>query len=303
MALLLRLLPGESEEHFMKKDRRVLVVDDESAIVDGVTMLLGCEAIENSGAHDRLEALSILTQRFYPVVITDLCLHTIEEGLQLVDDVRRLSPESRIVVLSAFVRTDTEEDLLRRGVSAVMHKPAESDALIAAVLELFDQIVEDAAAQETPDLEHLYLTARKKLYAIPRSRYGLTPDQCEDVLQEAWLLFLQKQGMIRCAGAWLAGAVVNISRQQIDRRVRKRETSGEEELFELIAEGRDNFDDVLAVRQALEQVDDRARTLCQLIAVEGLSYEEVSAATGMPVGSIGPLFIRAKKKLRAVLAH
>ena len=38
-----------------------------------------------------------------------------------------------------------------------------------------------------------------------------------------------------------------------------------------------------------------------LIAVEGLRYDEVSDALHIPIGSVGPLYMRAKKKMRDVL--
>ena len=60
-------------------------------------------------------------------------------------------------------------------------------------------------------------------------------------------------------------------------------------------------DAVLAVRQALARLDDRSRTLCSLIGLEQRSYEEVSMAENLPLGSIGPLYLRAKKKLRLEL--
>jgi RNA polymerase sigma factor (sigma-70 family) len=286
----------------MKK--RVLIVDDETAIVEGLTLLLDFEAIENAGASDRDGAMTIMQDMFFPVVITDLCLHSVDEGLGLIDDVLRLSPQSKVVVLSGYIDEETEEELLRRGVSAVMHKPATSEDLVAAVQELLAHIEEEAGADEDLDLERIYLTARKRLYDIPRRRFGLSHDRAEDVLQEAWLLFLQKRGVIRAAAPWLAGTVVNLSRQQIDRFVRKRESFEEHEVLDLHADGAAaDLDDVLAVRQALAQIDDRGRTLCALIGIEGLSYEEVSAATGLPIGSVGPLYIRAKKKMRSVLSH
>jgi DNA-directed RNA polymerase specialized sigma24 family protein len=62
-------------------------------------------------------------------------------------------------------------------------------------------------------------------------------------------------------------------------------------------------EDVLAVRQVLGRLDDRSRMLCQSIGLEGRSYEEVSAATGLPAGSIGPMYMRAKQKMREALSH
>lgn len=283
--------------------RRVLVVDDETAIVEGVTLLLDFEQIESAGATDRSGAVTILSGTFFPVIITDLCLETKEEGLQLIDDIHSLSPRTKVIVLSAYAG-EMEDELLRRGVTTVIQKPATAETLLGTVNDLLGEIEKEAEKNEVVDLEQLYLTVRTKLYHIPRSRFGLSHEQAEDVVQEAWLLFLEKHGYIRFAGPWLAGAAANLSRQKIDQRVRKRESSETDEVFNAHADSshRDPHI-VIAVRQALARVDDRTRTLCVLIGLKGLSYEEASGVTGLPLGSIGPLYIRAKKKLRNVLAH
>jgi DNA-directed RNA polymerase specialized sigma24 family protein len=49
-------------------------------------------------------------------------------------------------------------------------------------------------------------------------------------------------------------------------------------------------------------VDERTRALCNLIAIEQRSYDEVSHTLNIPLGSVGPFYIRAKKKMRAVLS-
>ena len=62
-----------------------------------------------------------------------------------------------------------------------------------------------------------------------------------------------------------------------------------------------NMEASLVARDALARVDARTRRLCELIAVEGLRYDEVSEALRIPIGSVGPLYMRAKKKMRDVL--
>jgi DNA-directed RNA polymerase specialized sigma24 family protein len=49
-------------------------------------------------------------------------------------------------------------------------------------------------------------------------------------------------------------------------------------------------------------LDGQSRDLCQLIAVEGYAYDEVSARMKLPLGSIGPMYIRAKAKMRMQMA-
>jgi RNA polymerase sigma factor (sigma-70 family) len=285
------------------REQRVLVVDDEITIVDGLTALFEYEQIRTVGANDRESAEAIVADEFCPVVVTDLCLHTQLEGMMLVDSIRAMSPRSRIVILSAYATPEIEEELLARGVSLVLRKPSSGDVIMEAVYALLDEIEKEAPpAEESLDLEELYLTVRKRLYAIPRVRFGLSPDRAEDVLHDAWLLFLQKRGIIRAAAPWLAGTVANLARQQLDQKKRRRETPEEEAgLQEMLDPRGDTTLDRIALEAALARLDERSRDLCVLIGIEGLSYDEVSATTKLPLGSIGPLYIRAKKKLRAAL--
>lgn len=286
-------------------EQKILVVDDEVAIVDGLTALFEIEELRSIGANDLHSAQAIVEEQFCPVVVTDLCLHTQLEGMMLLDTIREKSPRTRIVVLSAYVTPEMEEELLKRGVSLVLRKPSTGDVIMEAVYALLDEIEKEAPPMdEALDLEALYLSVRTKLYAITRGRFGLSHDRAEDVLHDAWLLFLQKRGIIRTAAPWLAGTVANLARQQLDQKRRRRESPEDESnLLEMVDDRTGNHIDRLALEAALQKVDDRTRMLCVLIGIEGRSYDEVSAATQLPIGSIGPLYIRAKKKLRSLLAH
>lgn len=283
-------------------NRRVLIVDDEETIVTGLTMLFEQERFESVAALDRSSAEKVIGAAFYPVVIADLCLRSIEEGLALIDHIREASPASRVLVLTAYASPEIVKDLAERGVDLVFRKPTSGADLLEAVLGLLAEIELEAAADDKT-LEELYLSARARLLSIPRRRFNLSADSAEDVLQEAWLMFLEKRGIVRAPGPWLSGTVVNLSRQLLDRRKRKRETSEEDSGLAEMTSGLRGEVESLSIRQALGRIDERSRRLCVLIGLDGFSYDEVSAATGMPVGSIGPLYIRAKQKLREAVTH
>lgn len=282
---------------------RVLVVDDEEAIVEGLLGLLGYENIESAGAFDRLSAESLMAETFYSVIVADLRLHTEAEGLALLDGIRRISPRSRVLTLTGFATQELEDEVLRRGSTAVIRKPAHGDEILAAIADLLAEVETMAAAQETLDLERLHLGLRNLLHSIPRKRYGLTADEAEEVVQQAWLLFLEKRNLIRMARPWLAGTVANLCKRQIDAARRKRETFvDDDELAELPDKRVSSSDDNIALRQALAALSPQSRELCILIAIKGYAYEEVSAMTGLPIGSIGPMYLRAKSKMRMQLA-
>jgi two-component system response regulator RegA len=285
-------------------DKRVLVVDDESVITEGLSELLTLEQLESATASDRASALALLEDQYFPVVLADLCLHTQEEGLALIHHLLQSCPRSKVIVITAYATRALEEELLARGVSLVLAKPASGDTILEAIHALLAEI-ESAAPEDQPvDLETLYLTARLKLLDIPRRRFNLSPERAEDVLHEAWLLFLQKRHLVRSIRPWLAGVVANLSRQQIDQVRRRREAPPDDVALEsIVSPGRLDDGERLALEQALSRIEPRARVLCRLIAIEGLSYLEVSEATGLPLGSIGPTYLRAKRKLRELLSH
>jgi RNA polymerase sigma factor (sigma-70 family) len=144
---------------------------------------------------------------------------------------------------------------------------------------------------------------RKLLHSIPRKRYGLSADEAEEVVQQAWLLFLEKRDLIRTARPWLIGTVANLCKRRIGASMRRRETFvSDDVLAELPDTNIDSYDDNIALRQALGSLSEASRALCILIAIKGYAYDEVSAITGLPLGSIGPMYIRAKSKMRMAMA-
>lgn len=289
---------------------RILIVDDEPAVTDGLTTLFRLEEFDAVGAYDREGAEAALESEFYPVILADFRLKTEEEGLRLLDAIRRLSPRSRVASLTGFATPELEQELRRRGSSLVLRKPMEFAEILEAVGELLAAIETEAEAQQAEsgselDLAALYDQVSRVLHAIPQRRYGLDFDDADELVQEAWALFLEKRASVRSPAPWLAGTVVNLSKQAIQRRVRHAELPIDE------GEGMDlslpsevctsSALEGLIVRQALARVDERTRQLCILIGMEGRSYEEVSEVLGLPIGSVGPLYIRAKNKLRNVM--
>lgn len=58
----------------------------------------------------------------------------------------------------------------------------------------------------------------------------------------------------------------------------------------------------LTLRAALEQLDERSRTLLLLVSVEGLAYDEVAALTGLATGTVKSRVSRARVRLGELLA-
>lgn len=59
--------------------------------------------------------------------------------------------------------------------------------------------------------------------------------------------------------------------------------------------------DALAVRKALERLDDDQRVAVSLVLVEGLPYKEAAAVLGIPIGTLTSRLARARGELQLLL--
>jgi len=106
-------------------------MDDEPSItipVSGYLRRLGCQT---QVAAEAEEAMALVMFRTFDLAILDLRLTRWGggEGLAVVEEIRRLSPTTRILVLSAHVDEEAEAEARRRGADAVLRKPQPLAAL------------------------------------------------------------------------------------------------------------------------------------------------------------------------------
>ena len=139
-------------------------------------------------------------------------------------------------------------------------------------------------------------------------RYRLDRQDSDDVGQSVWLLLVERIGMLREPAAlpgWLATTtqreclrVLRTSRRHDHAELPDEQLSLDLDAAmieeELLAAERD-----AAVRAAFAELPRSCRELlAMLISDQPHSYEEISAALGMRVGSIGPMRARCLDRLR-----
>lgn len=285
--------------------KKVLVVDDEAAIAEGLKLLFELENIEAASALDRETAETLIQQDDFAVVLADVRLRSDEDGFQLVEHIRALRPQTRIASMTGYATPEMEQRLLTLGSTIVLPKSVDLETIVATVRDLLRAELPVEATEQLSD-EAIYEEVHRLTYAIPMRKFGLSMEESEDVVQEAWTLFFTKRETIQSPRAWLAGTITNLCKQAIQSRMRSRERyesydGPEEDNNPSHAAPVSDTETVLSVRQALASLDERSRLLCTLLGIEGWSYDEVSDELGLPIGSIGPLYIRAKKKLRTAL--
>jgi len=102
---------------------KVLLVDDHAILLDGIKSLLGNEeSVEVVGeASSAEQALEYLRSNDVDLLITDFNLPGMD-GLSLVRLVKKISPETKIIVLSMHDETHLVKEILREGVEGYVLK-------------------------------------------------------------------------------------------------------------------------------------------------------------------------------------
>ena len=107
---------------------RLLVVDDEQSMREFLEIFLRREGYDVSTAADVDTALSYLESDEIDLVITDMQMPE-KTGLDLILEARELSPETAMIVVTAFGTTDSAISAMREGAYDYLTKPFKVDEL------------------------------------------------------------------------------------------------------------------------------------------------------------------------------
>lgn len=118
---------SEKAEEFVKK---ILVVDDEAAILRILKIKLKASGYNVLTANDGREALEVIVNAKPDVVLLDIILPSLD-GFQVLEQLKSLSPETPVIAFSA--RTSFEEQALGLGAKGFVPKPFDVNVLTAEV--------------------------------------------------------------------------------------------------------------------------------------------------------------------------
>lgn len=148
------------------------------------------------------------------------------------------------------------------------------------------------------------------LWAVARA-YRLGQADAADAVQTTWLRLLEHLDRIQDPdrlGGWLVTTLRRECLGILRKAKRERLNAGDDAALD-VADGSDPVDSRLltmerdaALWQAFSNMPDRCQQLLRiLLATPQPSYDEVSAALDMPIGSIGPTRGRCLRQLRFLL--
>jgi DNA-binding response OmpR family regulator len=107
------------------KAAHVLIVDDDTAIRYSISKALQRVGYQISAASSGEEALAMLEEQSFDVVLTDIRMPTLS-GVELLAKIKERAPDSIVILMTAFASLGTAVESLRLGAHDYLIKPISS---------------------------------------------------------------------------------------------------------------------------------------------------------------------------------
>jgi DNA-binding NtrC family response regulator len=111
---------------------QVLIVDDEAEIRESLQMVLQEEGLSCDVAGNGEEAIKRCETKSYDIIISDIKM-PIRDGMDLLRHIALSSPQTAVIIISAYATVETAIEALRKGAVDYILKPIDFDELILRV--------------------------------------------------------------------------------------------------------------------------------------------------------------------------
>jgi two-component system, NtrC family, response regulator PilR len=113
--------------------RRILIVDDEQSICDVLSISLRKEGYEVAAEINPRKALDRFRQQPVDLVLQDLKMPEMD-GLELLREVKKLRPETVVIIMTAYSTWDRAVEAMRLGAYAYIKKPFDTQVDIKGTI-------------------------------------------------------------------------------------------------------------------------------------------------------------------------
>ncbi len=117
---------------------RIMVIDDEKIVCDMAKMSLDQEGYEVETFLNAEPALKRLGEQNFDIVVTDYKMKGID-GMEVLRTVRKLYPDTKVIMITAFANLDAAIEALRSDVHDFFPKPVKIKELKASIQRALDE--------------------------------------------------------------------------------------------------------------------------------------------------------------------
>jgi len=127
-------MASPSPDRPTERSLRVLVVDDEQGFRGFLKWELNDRGMQVDTAENGHEGLRLAKRQSYDVIITDVTMPEMD-GLKFLKEVKRVSPETEVIVATGFGAVETAVYAMQNGAFDFFLKPFELENVMTRVKE------------------------------------------------------------------------------------------------------------------------------------------------------------------------
>ena len=114
---------------------RIMIIEDDEEMRSLMKDFFEEEGFETDSASNGVDGLRILSKDHFDLVITDIRMPGLT-GLDILPRIRRLKPETPIIVITAYGSNDVRRRSLERGATTYLEKPIHLSKLRTVIREM-----------------------------------------------------------------------------------------------------------------------------------------------------------------------
>ncbi|MFH2220275.1 MAG: response regulator [Pseudomonadota bacterium] len=123
----------------IRKDFRILVVDDELIVRDSIKDWLEDEGFAVETAESGPEALDILSKQPYHLMLTDIKMPGMD-GVELLQKAKQDYPDLCVVMMTAYATVETAVEAMKIGALDYLLKPFDLNTLVPMVIRIYQDL-------------------------------------------------------------------------------------------------------------------------------------------------------------------
>lgn len=129
---------------------KILLIDDEEMIRRRLEELLIMDGFEVFLAEDGEKGLEMFKKETPGIILVDIKMPGMD-GFEVLEEVKKVSPETEVIVISGHGERETSNDVLRRKAFDYITKPINYDELVISIKRALEKqrlVIENRQRQE-----------------------------------------------------------------------------------------------------------------------------------------------------------
>jgi DNA-binding NtrC family response regulator len=124
---------------------KILIVDDDEDLRTKMSKFLGGAGYETQMVSSGREAVEKASDEDFDVVLLDLIMPKMS-GSDVLIELKRVSPRSKVIMITAFATIDNAVDAIKRGASDYVTKPFKIDDLLMRIKRVLEETRVDSSS-------------------------------------------------------------------------------------------------------------------------------------------------------------